>query len=91
MGNSGNFAETRPLFWSGEQNAASPFAEFMRFSDWFFAHEGKHHGIALARLAELAIEHGLLVLSDEIYGRILYDGTSLWDAAPLDQLMGAIA
>lgn len=29
---------------------------------------------ALERLAELAVAHGLLVLSDEIYGRILYDG-----------------
>lgn len=29
---------------------------------------------AVERIAELAIEHGLIVLSDEIYGRILYDG-----------------
>ena len=29
---------------------------------------------ALERLAALAVEHGLVVLSDEIYGRILYDG-----------------
>ena len=29
---------------------------------------------ALERLAQLAVEHGLVVLSDEIYGRILYDG-----------------
>ncbi|MFO1539301.1 MAG: pyridoxal phosphate-dependent aminotransferase [Chloroflexota bacterium] len=29
---------------------------------------------ALERLAELAVAHGLLVLSDEIYARILYDG-----------------
>src|SRR3954471_12467773 len=28
----------------------------------------------LERIAELAIEHDLLVLADEIYGRILYDG-----------------
>jgi aspartate/methionine/tyrosine aminotransferase len=28
----------------------------------------------LERIAELAIEHDLVVLSDEIYGRILYDG-----------------
>ena len=28
---------------------------------------------AIERLAELAIAHGLVVLSDEIYGRILYD------------------
>jgi aspartate/methionine/tyrosine aminotransferase len=29
----------------------------------------------LERIAELAIRHDLLVLADEIYGRILYDGT----------------
>ncbi|MFN8619653.1 MAG: pyridoxal phosphate-dependent aminotransferase [Chloroflexota bacterium] len=29
---------------------------------------------ALERLAALAVEHGLVVLADEIYGRILYDG-----------------
>jgi aspartate aminotransferase len=29
---------------------------------------------ALERLAELTVEHGLVVLADEIYGRILYDG-----------------
>ncbi len=29
---------------------------------------------ALERLAQLAVDHGLVVLSDEIYGRILYDG-----------------
>ena len=28
----------------------------------------------LERIAELAIEHDLWVLADEIYGRILYDG-----------------
>jgi len=29
---------------------------------------------AMEKLAQLAVEHGLVVLSDEIYGRILYDG-----------------
>jgi len=29
---------------------------------------------ATEKLAQLAVEHGLVVLSDEIYGRILYDG-----------------
>lgn len=49
VGNSGNFVETLPLFWSG---AESPFAEFLRFSDWFHMREGRRHGIALARLQE---------------------------------------
>jgi len=47
--NSGRFVETTPLFWAG---AASPFAEFQRFSDWFHLHEGRHHAIALPHLVE---------------------------------------
>jgi radical SAM superfamily enzyme YgiQ (UPF0313 family) len=31
---------------------ASPFAEFLHFSDWFFAIEGRHHGLALSRTME---------------------------------------
>ena len=53
VGNSGNFVGTLPLFWSG---GASPFGEFMRFSDWFHAREGRHHGIALARMIEAVFE-----------------------------------
>jgi hypothetical protein len=64
VGNSGNFVETLPLFWSAglagpsgrgqpsANGAASPFAEFLRFSDWFFAREGRHHGLALSRTME---------------------------------------
>ncbi len=51
VGNSGRFVETTPLFWSG---GASPFAGFMRFSDWFHAREGRLHGIPLPRLIEAA-------------------------------------
>ena len=47
VGNSGHFALTLPEFWSG---GASPFNEIMRFSDWFYAREGRHHGIALPHL-----------------------------------------
>jgi hypothetical protein len=47
--NSGRFVETTPLFWAG---AASPFAEFQRFSDWFHLHTGRHHAIALPHLVE---------------------------------------
>jgi radical SAM superfamily enzyme YgiQ (UPF0313 family) len=49
VANSGNFIETTPLIWGG----GSPFAGFMRFSDWLHARAGRTHGIALARLAEL--------------------------------------
>ena len=49
VGNSGNFSCVVPWFWEG---GASPFFEFLRFSDWFHAGEGRHHGIALPRLME---------------------------------------
>ena len=35
---------------------ASPFAEFLRFSDWFFAREGRHHALALSRTMERVFE-----------------------------------
>jgi hypothetical protein len=53
-GNSGNFAETTPLLWKGQ---GSPFAAFMKWSDWLHARVGRQHGIALARLAELLFEY----------------------------------
>jgi radical SAM superfamily enzyme YgiQ (UPF0313 family) len=49
VGNSGRFVETTPLFWT---DGASPFAEFLRFSDWLFARENRQHGIALPHLLE---------------------------------------
>ena len=54
VGNSGNFIETTPLLWNGGE---SPFAAFMKWSDWLRAREGRQHGIALARLAELLFEY----------------------------------
>ncbi|MFT3830320.1 MAG: DUF4080 domain-containing protein [Opitutaceae bacterium] len=36
--------------------AASPFVEFLRFSDWFFANEGRHHALALSRTMERVFE-----------------------------------
>lgn len=51
-GNSGNFVETTPLIWPG----ASPFAGFLKFSDWLYARLGRTDSIALARLAELVFE-----------------------------------
>ena len=49
VANSGNFVETAPLIWRG---AASPFAAFLRWSDWLFAREGRTDSIALPRLME---------------------------------------
>ena len=49
VANSGNFAESAPLIWRG---AASPFAAFLRWSDWLFAREGRTDSIALPRLME---------------------------------------
>jgi radical SAM superfamily enzyme YgiQ (UPF0313 family) len=49
VGNSGNFVGTTPLIWGG----ASPFAQFLRFSDWLYARLARTDTIALARLAEL--------------------------------------
>ena len=53
VGNSGNFVESTPLLWSAPSPGVSPFAAFMRWSDWLFAQIGRTDSIALARLAEL--------------------------------------
>ena len=52
VGNSGNFVGTTPLLWSVD----SPFAGFLRFSEWLYARLGRTDSIALARLAELVFE-----------------------------------
>ena len=52
VGNSGNFLETTPLLWDN----GSPFANFLRFSDWLYAQTECTDGIALTRLAELLFE-----------------------------------
>lgn len=44
VANSGHFTDTLKLMW---QNAESPFAEFLRFSDWLHAKLGRTHQIAL--------------------------------------------
>jgi radical SAM superfamily enzyme YgiQ (UPF0313 family) len=61
IANSGRFAETLPLLL-GE----TPFARFLRFSDWLYAQTGQTHRIALPRLFEL-LHRGLteLFASDE--------------------------
>ena len=53
VGNSGNFRETTPLIWG---SGASPFAAFLRWSDWLYARVGRRSGIALPRLAEWLFE-----------------------------------
>ena len=53
VGNSGNFVATAPLLWS---NGASPFKNFLRFSDWLYAKINRTDSIALARLMELLFE-----------------------------------
>ena len=53
VGNSGNFIAVTPLIWS---NGASPFNNFLRFSDWLFAKIHRTDSIALARLMELLFE-----------------------------------
>ncbi len=53
VGNSGNFIETTPLIWHG----TTPFAGFLRFSDWLHARTGRTDSIALMRLMELLFEY----------------------------------
>jgi radical SAM superfamily enzyme YgiQ (UPF0313 family) len=53
VGNSGNFVETTPLLW---RVGGSPFAGFMKWSDWLFAKTRRTHGVALMRLMELLME-----------------------------------
>jgi len=53
VGNAGRFRRTLPLLLGGipgDAAAVSPFARFMRFSDWLFETTRKTHEIALERL-----------------------------------------
>jgi len=52
VGNSGNFIATTPLIWED----ASPFAAFMRWSEWLHAKTRRTDSIALLRLMELLFE-----------------------------------
>jgi len=73
VGNSGNFVETAPLIWS---TTDSPFAGFLRWSDWLHARIGRRHGIALPRLAELLFEYlttGLKLKPAVAAGSVLRD------------------
>ena len=61
VGNSGNFVETAPLIWSG----GSPFAGFLRFSEWLFAQIRRTDSIALLRLTELLFRYLTVELRQE--------------------------
>jgi len=57
VGNSGNFVDTTPLIWSNVGQAPlSPFAGFMRWSEWLHGRVGRTDSIALVRLMELLFE-----------------------------------
>ena len=76
VGNSGNFIETTPLIWSesGGNPSASPFASFMRWSEWLHAQAGRGDGIALARLMEWLFEF----LTDELKQEPRVAAVTLW-------------
>lgn len=49
VANSGNFRDSLPLLW---RDGASPFAKFLRFSDWLYAALDRTHLIALHVVAQ---------------------------------------
>jgi hypothetical protein len=54
VGNSGNFVESTPLLWAA---GGSPFAAFLRWSDWLFQAAGRTDAIALPRLTEFLFRY----------------------------------
>lgn len=54
IGNSGNFRDTLAALLDSSD---SPFDEFMSLANWIHHREGRRHGIALIRLAELLFEY----------------------------------
>lgn len=67
VGNSGNFIESTTLIWgdvaqaswpasSGGIPAASPFSNFLRWSEWLHTRAGRSDGIALVRLMKWLFE-----------------------------------
>jgi len=71
VANSGNFVETTPLVLSD-----SPFAGFMRLSEWLHARVGRTDSIALARLMELLFEfliHELQLSTEVVAGKLWRD------------------
>jgi radical SAM superfamily enzyme YgiQ (UPF0313 family) len=53
IGNSGNFVETTPLIWRN----GTPFAGFLRWSEWLYGRTGRTDSIALVRLMELLFDY----------------------------------
>lgn len=53
IGNSGNFRDTLALLTA---NIHSPFLELLTMAEWIHRLEGRRHGIALVRLAELIFQ-----------------------------------
>jgi len=51
--NNGQFIHTAPLIW---QNAISPFAAFMQWSDWLYAKTNSTGNLHMLRLAKLLLE-----------------------------------
>ena len=62
VGNSGNFPRSAPLIWAGGE---SPFASFLRFSDWLFLQVRRTDQISLVRLAALLFRY-----LTEVRGRV---------------------
>ncbi|HSR88665.1 MAG TPA: DUF4080 domain-containing protein, partial [Pontiella sp.] len=52
--NNGRFIRTAPLIW---QDASSPFAAFMKWSDWLYAETNTTGNLHLVRLAGLLFEY----------------------------------
>lgn len=51
--NNGHFIHTAPLIW---KDAASPFADFMKWSDWLYEKTGTTGNLHMLRLAGLLLE-----------------------------------
>ncbi|NNJ69683.1 MAG: DUF4080 domain-containing protein [Kiritimatiellales bacterium] len=51
--NNGQFIRAAPLVW---KNAPSPFAAFMKWSDWLYARTGTTGNLHMVRLAKLLLE-----------------------------------
>jgi len=73
VANSGNFVETTPRLWNGQ---ASPFAAFLRFTDWLYSRVGRTDSIALARLGEF--------LFDFLTGELGNDAKTIADSIEQD-------
>jgi len=52
-GNSGNFADSLPLFWANEK---SPFQQLMLFTEFVVQREQRLHGISLVRLSKTVFD-----------------------------------